>query len=193
MMKPVLFALLYAGLALSANPVTASGLSPADLEALSEMREGTMKKLAFIDPVDVSSTSFFDANGNEVKISDSNGKIRVLNFWATWCAPCREEKPALDALNKQLKGPDFEVIAVATGRNKMEAIERFNEEHNVTTLEVFVDPKSSAARSMGVLGLPVTVILDRDGNEIARLQGGAVWDDGNARKILQQIIDGTGS
>lgn len=193
MLKPVLSALLYAGLALSAIPLTAEPLSEAERTVLIEMRTGTMKKLAFVDPVDVSQITFQDAAGNPVKVSDSNGKVRVLNFWATWCAPCREEKPALDALNKQLNGPDFEVIAVATGRNKMAAIERFNEEHNVTSLEIFLDPSMSAAREMGVLGLPVTVILDRDGYEIARVQGGADWAEGNAAEIIKRIIAGSGS
>ncbi len=189
-MKPILIALLYAGLALSANPGMAGGLSADDVAALEAMREGTMKKLAFGDPVDASGVAFQDVDGNPVTVADSNGKVRLLNFWATWCAPCREEKPALDALNRRLGGADFEVIAVATGRNKLEDIQRFNEEHGITSLETFVDPRSAAARSMGVLGLPVTVILDRDGTEIARLSGGADWSGASAEAILRRIMSG---
>ena len=192
-MRTVLSALLYAGLALSANPLSADPLTDTERSALVDMRTGTMKKLAFVDPVDVTDTTYLDADGTEITVGQSNGKVRILNFWATWCAPCREEKPALDALNRELNGPDFEVIAVATGRNKLEAIKHFNEEYGVTSLDTFLDPQMTAARSMGVLGLPVTVIVDRDGFEIARLQGGAEWDDGNAAEIINQIIAGSGS
>ena len=192
-MKRVLSALLYAGLALSAIPLAAEPLSDAERTALIDMRTGTMKKLAFVDPVNVSDVTYLDADGAEITVGQSNGKVRIVNFWATWCAPCREEKPSLDALNRDLNGPDFEVIAIATGRNKMEAIKRFNEEHGVTSLATHLDPQMTTARSMGVLGLPVTVIVDRDGFEIARLSGGADWAEGNAAAIIRELIAASGS
>ena len=63
-----------------------------------------------------------------------------MNFWATWCAPCRREKPTLDALQRELGGADFAVIPIATGRNGPEAIERFNAEVGITALPTFLDP-----------------------------------------------------
>ncbi|WP_112320502.1 TlpA family protein disulfide reductase [Oceanibium sediminis] len=187
--RPALRALLYASLALFANAAFAA----PPTEALEALREGDMRKLAVhADARALDAITFTDKAGAEVTLADSNGKVRLVNFWATWCAPCRAEKPALDALNKALSGPDFEVIAIATGRNSLEGIERFNAEVGVESLDTYLDPKSEAARGLGVLGLPVTLVLDRDGNEIARMQGGADWSSDSARAIIEALI-GSGS
>ncbi|MEM8788613.1 MAG: TlpA disulfide reductase family protein [Pseudomonadota bacterium] len=182
-----LTALLYAALALAASPAPALDAGTvAELEAL---REGDMRKLVIHDtpqaPADI---TFQTLDGAEHRLTDSDGKIRIVNFWATWCAPCRAEKPALDALNQDLSGPDFEVIAIATGRNSPAGIAKFNADVGVESLKTFVDPRSAAARQMRVLGLPVSVILDRDGNEIARLQGGADWTSASTRAILARLM-----
>lgn len=103
--------------------------------------------------------------------------------------PCRQEKPSLDALNADLAGPEFEVIAIATGRNSPAGIKKFNKDVGVKTLTTYLDPKQQAAREMGVLGLPITVIVDSEGNEIARLQGGADWNSDSARAILARLIE----
>ena len=102
------------------------------------------------------------------QLAESNGQVRLVNFWATWCAPCRTEKPSLDQLEAELAGPDFEVIAIATGRNPPEAIHRFNDEVGIVALTTYLDPKSELASEMQVPGLPVTVVLNREGMEIAR-------------------------
>ena len=107
--------------------------------------------------------------------------MRLVNFWATWCAPCRSEMPALDALARARGGADFEVITIATGRNSPEAIAAFRDEAGITDLPTFLDPKGALAAAMDVPGLPVTVLLDRDGNEVARLMGDADWNGPDAR------------
>ncbi len=151
-----------------------------------------MRKLSLdIAGRDHRGVSFFDGGGNPISLADSNGRIRVVNFWATWCAPCREEKPSLDALQSAMGGPDFAVIAIATGRNSPEGIERFNREVGITHLARFTDPKSQAAREMGVLALPVTVLVDREGREIGRLTGGADWNSDSARAIIAALIAGS--
>jgi len=168
MTRAVIFALLYATLTVFASPAAADGIA--------DLREGDMRKLVVHSaPKDVAAFTFTSPDGAEMSLADSNGKIRIVNFWATWCAPCRHEKPALDALNGALAGPDFEVVALATGRNTPANIKRFNAEVGVKTLATYLDPRSEAARKMGVLGLPVSIILDREGREIGRLTGGADW------------------
>ncbi len=178
-------ALVYTALAAFANPALARPLTEAERAEVMEMREGDMRKLVVHEAgVPAPDTAFTDAGGTEMSLSDSNGRIRLVNFWATWCAPCRIEKPALDALQRDMGGEDFEVIAIATGRNSLEGIEEFNADVGVTTLATHLDPKSALAAAMNVPGLPVTVILDRDGAEIGRLMGGADWNTPNARAIV---------
>lgn len=97
----------------------------------------------------------------------------------------------LDALNNDMGGDDFRVVTVATGRNPPAAMARFFEEAQIETLPLHNDPTMAMARGMAVLGLPVTVILDREGRELARMQGEATWDGDSARAVLAAIIEDT--
>jgi thiol-disulfide isomerase/thioredoxin len=176
------FAAVYMGFALTSNPVL------ADQAALEALREGTMQKLMFTEPVVVPDVAVTDLSGVAHHLSDYKGKVVVVNFWATWCAPCRAEMPSLDALNKELGGEDFIVVPVATGRNEPAGITRFFAETGVESLEVLLDPKMELAHQMGVMGLPVTVILNREGEEIARLIGDADWASESALSIIKALI-----
>lgn len=194
MSRPILSALLYAALTLFANPGLTADLSEAQRTELQDMREDSMRKLVFHSAGrPVGHITYLNKAGETQELSSSNGKIRVVNYWATWCAPCRHEKPSLDGLQAQLGGTDFEVIAIATGRNPAAKIKQFNEEVGIKHLATNLDPKSQSARSMAVLGLPVSVVLDRDGNEIARLQGGADWSSPSAVAIMKRLIAASGS
>nr|WP_243694356.1 TlpA disulfide reductase family protein [Shimia isoporae] len=153
------------------------------------MREGDMRKLNFHSvSKDISSNPFISEDGEEITLADYKGKVVLLNFWATWCAPCRHEMPMLSELQTQLGGDDFEVVTVATGRNMVPAMKKFFAEIEVNNLPLHRDPKQKLARDMAVLGLPATVIIDADGKEIARLQGDADWSSENARAIVDAII-----
>jgi thiol-disulfide isomerase/thioredoxin len=162
-----------------------------DLAGLEFLREGSMRKLVLHEvPVEVGSATFTDLEDRTHALSDYRGKIVVLNFWATWCAPCRKEMPALDRLHVGMRDNDVEVLAVATGRNSPAALARFFDETGVENLTIYRDPSQAMAREMAVLGLPVTVILDREGREVARLQGEAEWDGESARAILAALAAG---
>ena len=175
--------LLYTAVSLVAN---ASMADPADWEAL---REGDMRKLAIhAEPMPGSDVVFQSADGVEMTLADYAGKVVVLNFWATWCAPCRKEMPQLAALQTELGGEDFEVVTIATGRNPRPAIDKFFNEIAVDNLPKHTDERQNLARSLGVLGLPVTIILDETGQEIARLQGDADWSSDSAKAIVQAIL-----
>ncbi len=188
-MKTPLVALLYAALSLGANQGFAQAITPEVRANLLEMREGNMRKLKIqTEPQAAVLTTFTNPAGEVLSLADSNGKIRVLNFWATWCFPCREEMPTLDALQKQLGGDDFEVLTVATGFNDLGGIERFLEQAEVTALPILLDPDSSLGAEFGAIGLPLTVILNRDGQELARLTGGAEWDSESALNILNTLL-----
>jgi thiol-disulfide isomerase/thioredoxin len=186
MMKRLASAVLYTSLALCAN------VAVADMAAVEALRDGDMQKLMFVsDPQPASAVAFTDPDGAEVTLADWQGKYVLVNFWATWCAPCRKEMPSLDRLQAELGGEDFEVVTIATGRNSPTGIRKFFEETGVTNLPMLLDPKSALARDMGILGLPVTVILDPEGREIARLIGDAEWDSDSAKAIVSALIADT--
>ncbi len=182
-MRKLTSALLYTALTLAATT------GHADVAAAEAMRTGDMRKLIFhsaaIDPVDVAFTA---EDGSEMTLAAFEGKHVLLNFWATWCAPCRKEMPHLAALQDSMGGDDFEVVTIATGRNPRPALERFLAEIGVDNLPLHTDPRQTLARNMGVLGLPVTIILDPEGREIARMQGEADWSGENAVAILQTLM-----
>lgn len=185
-MRLLLAPLLYLALALSANPAAADRAEIAALEAL---REGSLKKLAFHSAPRPASTAAFDlADGAGTgSLADYRGKYILLNFWATWCAPCRKEMPQLQALQDTLGGDSFEVVTIATGRNAPQGIVKFFQQAGITSLPRHQDPKQLLARDMGVLGLPATVILDPEGREIARLLGEADWNSDSARAIVKHL------
>ncbi len=173
---------VYTALALGANLGATAAF--ADIAAL---REGDMKKLAIhSQPLDLPEIGLLTADDAPAALSDYHGRWVVVNFWATWCAPCRQEMPALDRLQAAM--PELAVVPVATGRNAVEGIERFYAEAGVIHLPILRDPKSDLARHMGVLGLPITVILNPKGQEVARLIGDAEWDSAHAKTILNALM-----
>jgi thiol-disulfide isomerase/thioredoxin len=188
MIRACFLALLYAAIAFGANPGFAA---PLDAGAMKALRDGDMKKLAIAaEPVALPEISVTDLQGNERFLSEMKGKYVLVNFWATWCAPCRKEMPALDALNAEMRGDDFAVVLIAVGRNPPPMIAKFFDEAGIETLETWTDPRQTLARQMGVLGLPITVLLNPEGQEIARLQGDADWHGADAVAFLKAVIAG---
>ncbi|WP_106746358.1 TlpA family protein disulfide reductase [Yoonia maritima] len=182
-MRKLMSALLYTALAVVANTAI------ADTTAIEALREGDMRKLTFHEAaIAAPDSSFLAEDGSEMTLAAYEGQYVVLNFWATWCAPCRLEMPHLSALQEQMGGDDMQVVTIATGRNPAPAIDRFLAEIEVDNLPKHTDPRQGLARSMGVLGLPVTILLDRQGNEIARMQGEADWSSDSAIAIVQALI-----
>jgi thiol-disulfide isomerase/thioredoxin len=160
-----------------------------DTSALMALRSGDMKKLNFhSQPKPVSTQPFESETGEAMTLADYKGKYILLNFWATWCAPCRKEMPMLSDLQTQLGGDNFAVVTIATGRNPLPAIKKFFTEIGVDNLPLNRDPKSRLGNEMGVFGLPTTLIIDPQGFEIARLQGDANWNSASAKAIISALI-----
>ena len=179
-MRYLLAAVLYTALAATAN---------ADMGNLEALREGDMRKLQIHSAArPAPDTVFLHADDSELRLSDYQCKVVVLNFWATLCAPCRKEMPELSAVQETLGGADLIVLTVATGPNPPAKIAEFFETIGVSNLPAHRDPRQNLARAMNVLGLPVTAILDRDGAEIARLLGDANWHSDSALAILRAVI-----
>ncbi|MEM9370707.1 MAG: TlpA disulfide reductase family protein, partial [Pseudomonadota bacterium] len=122
-------------------------------------------------------------------VTDLSGKVVVMNFWATWCAPCRAEMPSIDRLAGELNGDDIHVMAVSTDRGDITRIKKFFDEIEIEHLGIYRDKKSELAREAGAFGLPMTIILDREGREIARLLGEAEWDSTEAKAIVRRLAE----
>ena len=180
-MLRLLVAVVYTALIFGANGAAAQ--APA--------LTGDMKKLAIHSEArDLPEEGLVDLEDQPRLLSEYRGKWVVLNFWATWCAPCRHEMPGLDRLNAEMGGEDFAVVTVATGRNAVPGIRKFFAEAEVTTLPGLRDPKSALARKAGVMGLPVTLVLNPEGQEVARLIGDAEWDAPEAKVALAALMAG---
>ncbi|MEP2890327.1 TlpA family protein disulfide reductase [Tateyamaria sp.] len=183
-MKKIVVAALYIALSMGAIP------AQADTTAAAALREGDMRKLIFHDTPEATSKAEFELADGEgtATLADFEGKHVLLNFWATWCAPCRHEMPMLSELQTEFGGEAFEVLTIATGRNSPAAISKFFDETEIANLPRHQDPKQQLAAQMGVFGLPITVILDPTGKEVARMRGDADWSSESAKAIIAELI-----
>lgn len=120
--------------------------------------------------------SFQEGNGKARSLHDFRGRFVLLNIWASWCVPCRKEMPMLDRLQAALGGPDFEVAALSVDRAGLDVVAKFYREVSVENLAMYIDSSGKAATTLGAVGLPTTLLIDRNGSEIGRLVGPAEWD-----------------
>ena len=132
--------------------------------------------------------AFADGSGRNLKLSAWKGRVVLLNMWATWCAPCRKEMPALAALQAKLGSTDFEVVAVSVDRKGVAASSAFLTENRATALKLYVEPTAGILNDMQALGLPATILIDRQGREVGRLLGPAKWDSPEAVKLIQAAL-----
>jgi thiol-disulfide isomerase/thioredoxin len=129
-----------------------------------------------------------DGGGKVGALADFRGKFVLLNIWATWCVPCRKEMPTLDRLQGQLGGPDFEAVTLSIDRGGADPVRKFYAEVGVQRLAVHLDPGGEAFQALGVVGLPTTLLIDRQGQEIGRLIGPAEWDSPEMVGFLKAAI-----
>lgn len=151
-------------------------------------RVGPNGLLLWESPRDVSDISFEDSDGTPLTLADFEGKLILLNVWATWCGPCREEMPTLDALQAELGGTDFEVVALSIDRKGIEVVNEFYQEVGIEQLAPYVDQTGMASANLGAVGIPTTLLLDRQGMEIGRLVGEAEWNTPEMIEFLTKTI-----
>ena len=120
--------------------------------------------------------TFEDGNGEALTLADLRGKTVLLNIWATWCVPCREEMPTLDALEADLGGPGFEVVPLSVDRAGPEVVRKFYAEIGIEHLGLYIDASMRASFDLQAPGLPTTLLIDSEGRELGRLVGPAEWD-----------------
>jgi thiol-disulfide isomerase/thioredoxin len=129
--------------------------------------------------------SFVDGQGAAKTLKDFQGKTVLLNLWATWCAPCREEMPALDRLQKRLGSDSFEVVALAVDRTGIEGAKKFLDGIKVENLNLYADPTTRSGPALKAIGMPTTILIGKDGHEVGRLPGPAAWDSDEAVRLVE--------
>ena len=143
---------------------------------------------ALTPPIPTEGLKFLDKDGQSLELSAFHGRVVLINFWATWCAPCLAEMPSLNRLQMALGGADFQIITIATGRNENADIESFFTNQNISHLTRYRDPNLRLALALGAGSLPTTVLMDKNGFIIARLQGEADWDSEAARLLIERLV-----
>lgn len=128
--------------------------------------------------------------GSSVKLSDHRGKVVFLNFWATWCPPCREEMPSMEALYQRLKGREFEMLAVSIDRSGEEVVGPFVAKYGLT-FPVLLDPENKTYKLYGLTGIPETFIIDRNGVIIFKVIGAQDWMKKDWLDYFDRIIGGS--
>ena len=186
-MNKIHYVVLYTSFLLFANALSANETKFTDLN---NQKFGDMKKMTIAsNPTSAPKTIFFDDDGKELTLNDFKGRLTLVNFWATWCAPCRKEMPSLEVLSNQLGGDTFQVLTIATMRSSKEAVKKFFNDNNISGLPKFRDPKGHLARAAGVAALPLTMLLDRKGNEISRLIGDADWSQDETIEFIKKALE----
>ena len=132
--------------------------------------------------------TFVDGEGEGMTLKAFEGQFVLLNIWATWCVPCREEMPSLDRLQARLGGPDFVVVPLSIDREGLPAVKAFYEELGLKALGIYVDQSGRASGKLGAAGIPTTLLVDREGREIGRKVGPAEWDSDEVVTALQLYV-----
>lgn len=131
---------------------------------------------------------FEDGAGKPVKLSDFKGRTVLLNLWATWCAPCREEMPALNRLQQELGSDAFEVVALSLDRQGLEASKKFLDDVKATALKPYIDATAKQGTALKLVGMPTTILINKEGLEYGRLAGPAEWDSTDAKALIQDAM-----
>ena len=156
--------------------------------ALTGLAKGEVAAFTVHDaPTEVPDVGFKDAEGKDHALTDWKGKILLVNLWATWSAPCRHEMPALDSLKNDLAGKDFDVVALATDRGGFDKPKKFWTETGIKSLGLYLDG-GDAQHALGVIGMPTTLLIGRDGKEIGRLIGPAEWASADAKALIEAAM-----
>lgn len=142
-------------------------------------------------PQPVPALSFKDATGQPLMLADFQGRIVLLNIWATWCAPCRKEMPDLDRLEAELGGPAFEVLALSIDPGGLGRVQDFFDKTAIRHLAIYLDQQSEAMSALAVTGVPTTLLIDREGREVRRWVGPAEWPSPEIRSLIRQQLDPT--
>jgi len=140
-------------------------------------------------PIPASNFHFADGAGRPLSLVDFKGHAVVLNLWATWCVPCREEMPSLDGLQAKLGGTRFQVLAISIDRQGAAVVRPFYRKLELRSLEIYLDPSGKAPSVFDISGVPATLLIDAQGREIGRKLGALAWDSPSVIETLRQVFE----
>ncbi len=139
-------------------------------------------------PQPVANVRYLNEDGSQGDMADFRGKTVLVNVWATWCLPCREEMPTLDALQAELGSDTFEVVALSIDRAGLPVVRDFFDEIGIRNLNIYTDKTMLSKTALRIFGLPATFLIDPEGRELGRLVGPAKWDDPEMISFLREFI-----
>lgn len=173
-------------------PASAPQSAPAQLPSgpgANPLSVGEMASFVFKrTPEPLPDVVFLDGTGKERTLKDWRGKVVLLNLWATWCVPCRKEMPGLDRLQAELGSDKFEVVAVSSDKTGIDGARKFLGQVKSEKLAVYSDPTVRITSTLKAIGMPATILIDREGREIGRLVGPAEWDSADAKALIAAAL-----
>ena len=120
---------------------------------------------------------FLDKNDKKINIKEFNGNILLLNFWATWCAPCKEEMPSLDRLQVNQNLSNLKIFAINVSQESKKKVDSFFEDLNIENFDPYFDAPTTLAKTFSLRGVPTSILIDKDGKEFARIMGSIDFND----------------
>ena len=171
-----------------------AGAVPAAHAADPPTFNGAARQFTLLEPLKKAPfAAVEDENGKPVDLAERlKGKVVLVNFWATWCAPCITELPTLDKLQSELGGAKFEVVAVSVDLRGMEKVGPFGKEKGFKHLAIRLDQRASMMKAFGTHGLPTTFLVDREGNVVGYLEGHADWASPEAKALMRYYLERAG-
>ena len=183
---------IYAYHRLAQTPVeTIVSVSPGEQSAKAKQDAGFSFN-PYDTPRELPNVPFIDASGKPMSLTDFKGQTVLLNLWATWCVPCREEMPTLDRLEAMLDDENFTVVALSLDQEGPVVVKDFYDELGLEHLGIYVDDRIRAPGSLGIIGIPATLLIDSDGREIGRKLGPAEWDSPEVVAEIRTHVSGAG-
>ena len=125
----------------------------------------------------INSLSFLDAQNNKINLDEYQGKLILINFWATWCAPCKEEMPSLDKLQANEKLINLKIFPINVGQDKTDKAQNFFKDLKIKNLEIYFDTSINLAKKFALRGIPTSILINKDGQEFARIVGSIDFND----------------
>ena len=120
---------------------------------------------------------FLDKNDKKINIKEFNGNLLLLNFWATWCTPCKEEMPSLDRLQVNQNLSNLKIFAINISQESKKKVDSFFEDLNIKNFDPYFDAPTTLAKTFSLRGVPTSILIDKDGKEFARIMGSIDFND----------------